>query len=102
MINNESYNLNAAILESHPEIILFAVDCNYRYLAFNRRHKEAMKKIWGCEIEIGRNMLDAIGRPDDREKAKISFDRAINGESFTLMEEEARQCSRLPFQIYPT
>lgn len=87
MINNDSYNLNAAILESHPEINVFAFDCNYRYLAFNRKHKEAMKRIWGSEIEIGMNMLDAIGMPEDREKAKINFDRAIKGESFTLMEE---------------
>ncbi|HYE68229.1 MAG TPA: PAS domain S-box protein [Anaerovoracaceae bacterium] len=79
--------LNIAILENHPEIIVFAFDCNYRYLAFNRNHKEAMKRIWGSEIEIGMNMLDAIGNPEDREKAKINFDRSIGGESFTLMEE---------------
>jgi len=83
MINN----LNNAILESHPEIIVFALDCNYRYLAFNRKHKETMKKIWGSEIEIGMSMLDVIGRQDDREKAKINFDRALKGETFSLIEE---------------
>jgi len=87
MINNETYNINAAILENHPEIIVFAFDCNYRYLAFNRKHKEAMKRIWGSDIELGMNMLEAIGRPEGLEKAKINFDRAIKGESFTLVEE---------------
>lgn len=99
MINNETYNLNAAILESHPEIIVFAFDCNYRYLAFNRNHKEAMKRIWGSDIELGMNMLDAIGRPEDREKAKINFDRVIKGESFTLMEEHGDEV-RLYWQSY--
>ena len=101
MINNETYNLNATILESHPEIIVFAFDCNYRYLAFNRNHKEAMKRIWGSEIELGMNMLDAIGRPEDREKAKVNFDRVIGGESFTLMEEHGDESSvRLYWQSF--
>jgi len=84
--------LHAAILESHPDIMIFALDCNYRYLAFNRNHKAAMEKTWGSEIEIGMNMLDAIG-PNGREKAITIFDRAITGESFTLLEGHGDEAS---------
>ena len=83
----EKYHLNTAILESNPEIIIFALDRHYCYLAFNSKHKETMKRIWGEDIEIGDNILEIIGRPDDREKARINCDRALNGESFKLIEE---------------
>lgn len=74
------------MLESTPDIV-FALDTHYRYLIFNRKHKETMKAIWGKEIEIGMNMLDVINKHEDRKKAKINFDRVLSGESFTLIEE---------------
>jgi signal transduction histidine kinase/CheY-like chemotaxis protein len=46
-----------------------------------------MKAIWGVDIAIGLNMLHAIGRDDDRDKARRNFDRALAGESFVLVEE---------------
>jgi PAS domain S-box-containing protein len=76
-------NLLRAILESSPEIIVFALDTGYRYQAFNSGHRETMRAIWGKEIEIGMNMLDVIGLPSDRATAKRGFDRALSGESFT-------------------
>ncbi|MEK6266192.1 MAG: PAS domain S-box protein [Clostridium sp.] len=84
---DQANNLLSAILESSPEIIVFALDHNYCYLAFNIKHKNTMKSIWGKEIQIGMNMLDVIGTHEDHEKAKINFDRALSGESFTQIEE---------------
>ena len=46
-----------------------------------------MKKIWGTEIALGMNMLDAITLPDDRNRARHNFDRALQGESLVLQEE---------------
>lgn len=91
--DHNSYHLNAAILEGHPDSIIFALDCNYCYLTYNRKHKEAMKNVWGSDIEIGMNMLDAIGRPQVRENAKMNFDRVMKGESFNLMEEYVDEAS---------
>lgn len=71
-----------AILESSPNIIIFALDSEYKYLAFNQNHKKTMKVLWGKNIELGMNMLDILTREDDREKAKNLFDRALNGEYF--------------------
>jgi diguanylate cyclase (GGDEF)-like protein/PAS domain S-box-containing protein len=80
-------NLLSAVMESSPDVIVFALDRSYCYLAFNHLHQKAMQAIWGCEIEIGMSMLDAIGREDDREKARQACDRALSGESF--VEEAA-------------
>jgi PAS domain S-box-containing protein len=76
-----------AILESPKDIVIFALDRDYCYLAFNENHSRTMKAIWGVDITIGLNMLHAIGRDDDREKARRNFDRALAGESFVLVEE---------------
>ncbi len=79
--------LKKAILESPLGIVVFALDKNYRYLDFTLLHKQTMKEIWGVEIEIGKNMLDFIKNERDRKKAKKNFDRALNGESFILIEK---------------
>ncbi len=90
-----------AIVESSPEIIVFALDTNYRYLSFNQKHKEVMLAIWGKEIAVGMNMLEVIGDHPDRKSAQRGMDRALAGESFVHEEaygDEAR--SRQYWQNY--
>lgn len=81
-----SSDLLRSVLESSPDIIVFALDHHYRYLVFNNKHRETMRAIWGQEIAIGMNMLDVIGTVADREAAKHSFDRALAGEHFSTEE----------------
>jgi hypothetical protein len=40
--NTTNTNLLQAILESSPNIIIFALDLEYKYLAFNHEHKKVM------------------------------------------------------------
>ncbi len=77
----------SAIFDSPKEIIMFSLDINYCYLAFTGVHKETMKQIWGCNIEVKANMLDLITSKNDKQKAKINFDRALNGEYFSVEED---------------
>ncbi len=76
-----------SIMEGPENIIAFSLDCDYNYIFFNQAHKMTMKDIWGVEIEIGRSMLEYISYPEDREAAKLNFDRALAGENFILIEE---------------
>lgn len=93
--------LLSSILESSPEVIVFSLDNNYCYTVFNNIHKEAMLNIWKKEITKGMNMLDVIGYDEDRQKAKENFDRALNGESFSIVEEYGdNNYSRLYWQDY--
>jgi len=80
-------NLMTSMLESSPNVIVFALDREYRYLAFNTKHKDVIKQIWGKDIDIGLNMLEVIGNHEDAIKAKENFDRALHGESFVIVEE---------------
>ncbi|MDD2266867.1 sensor domain-containing diguanylate cyclase [Sulfuricurvum sp.] len=94
-------NLLQAILESSPNVIIFALDTAYEYLAFNHEHKKAMQAIWGKEIEPGLNMLEIISRKDDYQKAKTLFDRALGGEFFVDESEYGDEVlSRKFWQTY--
>lgn len=98
---NESNILLSAILESSPEIIVFALDREFNYISFNERHKETMKQIWGKDIEVGMNMLEIIKRDDDYLRSKENFERALAGESFALVEEYGdEKLARLTWQNY--
>lgn len=83
----QSQTILQAILESPKDIVIFALDREYRYLAFNKNHKQTMRTIWGKDIHVGDNMLEIIGYEEDREKALRNFDRALSGESFSIIEE---------------
>jgi PAS domain S-box-containing protein len=76
-----------SILESPQGLIIFSLDAQYRYTAFTVSHQQTMKAIWGVEIELGLNMLELMARPEDREKARANFDRALCGEHFLLTED---------------
>lgn len=90
MINSELENANTlftAILESSPEIMVFSVDRNYNYTAFNNRHKYSMLRLWDHEIQLGECMLDMIKSPEEKAASRVNFDRALSGEYFTLVED---------------
>ena len=76
-----------SIMESPQGVIIFALDCDYRYTEFTPLHQATMKSIWGREIEIGLNMLEVISNPVDWEKAKANFDYVLQGQSLVVTEE---------------
>ncbi|MDD1749292.1 MAG: PAS domain S-box protein, partial [Methanothrix sp.] len=82
----QSNSLLEAIMASPNNIAIFALDKDYRYLAFNQNHKKTMKVIWGADIEVGVNMLGYIIDPADRNKAKLNFDRTLAGEHLVIAE----------------
>jgi PAS domain S-box-containing protein len=95
----KTHDILRAVLESPRDIAIFALDREYRYLAFNEAHQRTMKAIWNVDIAIGQSMLDFIGREDDRQKAKTNFDRALAGEHFVTVEEYGEQArSRLYYE----
>ena len=84
---NPQFDFLRSILESPKGMVIFSLDKKYQYTSFSQSHKDIMKAIWGVDIEVGINMLSAIQEDSDRLKAKQNFDRALQGEYFTLVEE---------------
>ncbi len=86
-IISRDHSLMRSIMDSPVGMIIFALDRNYRYLAFTSSHRQIMKQIWGVDIREGMNMLEAISYAKDRQKAKRNFDRALQGEHLVFEEE---------------
>ncbi|MCG8335753.1 MAG: PAS domain S-box protein [Proteobacteria bacterium] len=84
---NSNLLLNA-VIQSPKDIIIFALDRSYRYTAFNENHAKAMKAVHNVDITIGMNMLEQLNHSDTCKKAKLSYDRALNGESFSEIHKE--------------
>ena len=76
-----------SILESPNNIIICSLDKNCCYIAFTKFYEETVKNIQGVDIRIGMNILDLMPIQEDRLKARKNFDRALNGEYFTVDEE---------------
>ncbi len=83
----QSEALRRSIIESPQNIIMFSLDRNYRYISFNSAHYMTMQNIWGADIEIGKTMFEYITYQEDKEKARLCFDRALSGEHFSQTEE---------------
>ncbi len=95
----EQYATLESIIESADGPI-FALDKNYRYIAFNQSHAAVMRTLYGAAIERGRCMFDYQTVEADRLAAKANLDRALNGESLigeSYSGEETR--SRRYFQV---
>lgn len=80
---NTTYARLQSIIESTQDIV-FALDTEFRYLAFNQNHKNAMKHLYGLDIEIGRNILEYMHINGDDRKAQSDIQRALNGEQYTI------------------
>lgn len=50
-------------------------------------HEIGMNLAYNIDIEIGMNLLDCIIVDEDREKAKINYDRALDGESHSAVDK---------------
>ncbi len=81
-------NLLSIIMNSKTDTIIFSLDKNYCYTAFNEKHREEMKLVWNADIRIGMNLPDCMKLPDLRELARKSMDRALNGESFSEIQHQ--------------
>ncbi|HEX5337082.1 MAG TPA: PAS domain S-box protein [Gallionella sp.] len=85
------FNLLQSIFESSPKVGIYALDREYRYLAFNSVVREGVKRLWGADISIGMSMLDdAIDNDEHRKICKQGFDYVLAGNSFFLESKEAK------------
>lgn len=80
-LGKSSSKLNA-IIECSSDMIS-AIDKDYCVISFNKSYKEKLKEIFGIEIEIGVNLLNAAAvHPKLQEQLRQLWDKALSGEQF--------------------
>jgi signal transduction histidine kinase len=82
------YTLLTALINSSSDIVIFSVDRDYCYTAFNEKHRLEMKLVWDADISVGMNLLQCMKIPELRELAKQSMDRALKGEAFSEIQHQ--------------
>jgi PAS domain S-box-containing protein len=73
-------------IESQKDTIIFSIDKNYYYLYFNKAHRDAMHYAYNKDIKTGMNFLDYVSSDDDKKLLKDNVDRALRGESHSLVQ----------------
>lgn len=77
-----------ALINSPDDIVIFSLDRNYRYTAFNEKHRQEMRAVWQAEIALGTSLLDCMTDDRLRALARASLDRALSGEAFTEVQHQ--------------
>ena len=79
------------IIEGTTDLIS-AIDPDYNFISFNKAYKEDVKRLFGADIEIGTNLLAMMEDfPEEREKSKAFWEKALLGERFTASERYVDQ-----------
>jgi len=77
------YVLLSSLINNAGDMIIFSLDKDYRYKAFNEKHLSEMKKVWNADIRVGINFLEYMHIPELKDRTRKSIDRALRGEAFT-------------------
>lgn len=86
-----------SVLESSPEVSVFAVDTQCRYLTFNDPYGEAMRRMGGAAIGAGMDILAACPRGPYREAMRLRLEKVLAGEPVSAQEEWADDAGRRVF-----
>ena len=65
---------------------LLIIDTQYRYKAYNKCHADAMRAMYGTDIELGQSLLSYISKDIDRATALRNFSKVFAGE--TIIQED--------------
>ena len=82
----ERIDIEKHILDSLSQVLILSLDTSYRYLYFNDVHIRAMNTAYGTSPAIGTNIFTLITNTADKEKSKINYDRALQGETHSTLE----------------
>jgi PAS domain S-box-containing protein len=85
----KEYNaLLRSIIESSPDVSIFALDAHYNYIAFNQNHRDVIQQLLNKDISLGTSILEEVfNKAKDRLEIETNFERAIKGENFSRVRD---------------
>jgi PAS domain S-box-containing protein len=96
----QNFNLLQSMLESASDVVVYALDRDYRYLSFNNKNREIFKRLWGKDIVVGMSIFDAIGDESFREFCRKGFDKVLAGNSVSVEAREKVEKNGCPTYEY--
>jgi signal transduction histidine kinase len=95
----KSHLLLHSVIESPANFIIFSLDTQYKYTAYNSNHEKEMEKRYDFRIEKGISILDIID-DDYLGGAKDLFDRVLDGKQLTLVREWREEANPLYYEMF--
>lgn len=68
------------------DMIVIALDMEYKYVFFNHNHENEMKKAYNVDVSVGHCIFDYI-EEDEVQSLKKNYDLALSGTKHTVVEE---------------
>jgi PAS domain S-box-containing protein len=79
-------NLMATLVE-RTDVMVMALDADYRILAINPANVDEFERIYGRRPKVGDDILDVLAhQPEQQAASQAAWARAIAGEEYTLTE----------------
>jgi PAS domain S-box-containing protein len=93
-------NLLATLVE-RTDVMVMALDADYRILAINRANIDEFERLYGRRPKVGDNVLDLLAnQPEQQAAFRTAWGRAIAGEEFTVVEMRGHPaCARSDYEI---
>lgn len=79
------------LVDTPHNIMLFSFDLKYRYITYNKAHRDFIQFNWGVDIHPGMTIFDIFATDEERTSARAHFDRVLSGESYILKRNYKRQ-----------
>jgi PAS domain S-box-containing protein len=82
-------NILATLVEQ-TDVMVMALDADYRILAINLANVEEFERLYGRQPKVGDNILDLMaGQPEQQAAARAAWLRALSGEEYTVIESRS-------------
>jgi PAS domain S-box-containing protein len=79
-------NLLATLVE-RTDVMVMALNTDYRILAINRANVDGFERIYGRRPKVGDNILDLLAeQPEQQAVSRDTWARAFAGEEFTIVQ----------------
>jgi len=77
-----------ALFESARDVLIFSLDRDHRYTAFNENYRTEIQRLYKVDIAVGMSILDVIKAPGVRALVQASMDRVLAGEPLWEIQEQ--------------
>lgn len=95
---NSIYRIFQNVINHTSHSFIVALDTNYRFLVSNEAHRKMFRELFGREVVVGKSMLDLLlSQPEAYEKQKNTWQRALQGEEFMVLENHTTQDNEIRY-----
>jgi len=95
---DEQQILLRSIIEIPDDTIVYAVDKNFNFLAFNNNYIQHIKAITDIQLQVGMNISEVLKKYKNIDNLKQEIKRALKGEEFFQIGDYLKNSQRIYYK----